>query len=228
VPLGPDYLTGEGPDLRLEPWDNVFVREIPNWELQRNVVVKGEVRFPGVYTLTSPVETLVEVIGRAGGLKETAYPNGFSLVRERDGIGRIALDLRRALRDPGSNDNVILFHGDSLFVPEEPKTVSVRGAVGWPTSLVYEDGQSIGDYVDRAGGTTEQADRKQIRIVYSTGAAARVKRLWFDPEVHPGSTIYVPPKEEGQGVQWGEVLRDSASILASMATVFLVVDRVGG
>lgn len=227
VPLGKDYLVGEGPDLRLEPWDNVFVREIPNWELQRNVTVRGEVRFPGVYTLTSPTETLVEVLDRAGGLKETAYPEGFSLVRERDRIGRVALNLEKALKDRDSNDNVILFDGDSLFIPEEPKTVTVRGAVGWPTSLVYENGKSIGDYVARAGGTTDQADRKQIRIVYSTGAAARVKKLWFDPDVRPGSTIYVPPKEEGAGIEWGDVFRDSASILASMATVFLVVDRVG-
>jgi protein involved in polysaccharide export with SLBB domain len=227
VPLGPDYLEGTGPDLQLAPWDNVFVREIPNWELQRNVKIGGEVMFPGTYTLRSPVDKLSDVIARAGGLKDTAYPGGFSLVRKREDIGRIALDLEKALKNPGSNDDLILFDGDSLFVPEEPKTVTVAGAVGWPTSLLYQKGRSIGEYVSQAGGTTEKADPGHIRIVYSTGAAARVKRFWFDPEVLPGSTIQVPPKEEGTGIAWGEVFRDTAQVLASMATVVLVLDRVG-
>jgi len=226
VPLGANYLETTRGDLRLEPWDNVFVREIPNWELQRNVRIEGEVLFPGVYTLRTPLDKLSDVIARAGGLKETAYPGGFSLVRKKDGIGRIALDLEEALRRPDSNDDLILFDGDSLYVPEEPKTVTVAGAVGYPTSLLYESGKSIGDYVSMAGGTTEEADAGHTRIIYSTGAAARVKRFWFDPEVLPGSTIQVPPKKEEGGVDWGEVFRDTAQILASMATVVLVVDRV--
>ncbi|MCA9751623.1 MAG: SLBB domain-containing protein, partial [Gemmatimonadetes bacterium] len=226
VPLGEDYLARTGDEFPLEPWDQVFVREIPNYELQRNVRVAGEVRFPGAYTLRHPRETLAEVVERAGGLKSTAYPDGFVLFREKEGLGRVALNLNKALRDRGSNDNVILFAGDSLFVPEEPKTVTVRGEVGWPTSLVYEKGHSIGDYIANAGGTTNQADRGQTRIVYTTGAAARVKKFWFDPPVQPGSTIIVPRKEEGRPVQWGNILRDSAAILASLATVVLVADQV--
>jgi protein involved in polysaccharide export with SLBB domain len=227
VPLGEDYLSTSGNDFHLEPFDNVFVRERPNYELQRNVTVRGEVRFPGVYSLVNQRETVSEVIGRAGGLKETAYAKGFQLFRTRDDVGRIALDLEAALKDPRSPDNIILFGGDSLYVPEEPKTVTVKGEVGYPTSLVYEPGLSIGDYVANAGGLTDKADKGQIRIVYSTGAAARVKRLWPDPEVQPGSTIIVPQKNEDAGVNWGEVIRDTTSILASLATVVLVVDRVG-
>ena len=104
--------------------------------------------------------------------------------------------------------------------------MTVEGAVGWPTSLLFEGGKSIGDYVEMAGGPTEQADEGRIRIVYSTGAAARVKRFWFDPDVKPGSTIQVPPKQEDSGIAWGEVLRDTAQILASTATMVLVIDRV--
>ena len=227
VPLGEGYLSRTGDDFLLEPYDNVFVRWIPNYELQRNVAVTGEVRFPGMYTLRSPLDRLSQVLERAGGLKTTAFPEGFALYRKKDDLGRVALDLTKALKDPGSNDDVILFAGDSLFIPEEPKTVTVRGQVGFPTSLVYEKGMSIGDYITRAGGTTEKADRGQIRVVYSTGAAARVKKLWFDPPVQPGSTILVPAKEEGNGIAWGNVLRDSASILASLATVALVADKIG-
>jgi protein involved in polysaccharide export with SLBB domain len=223
--MGDDYLSGDASRFRLMPYDNVFIREKPYYEFQRNVVVRGEVRYPGVYSLQSPRETVAEIIERAGGLKPTAFPEGFALTRSKDDLGRVALDLERALKKPDSNDNIILFAGDSLFVPEEPKTVTVRGAVGYPTSLVYSRGWSIGDYIDRAGGTNEKADKGQVRVVYSTGAAARVKRLWFDPEVLPGSTIIVPEKSSS-GTDWGTVIRETTSVLASLATVALVVDRV--
>lgn len=227
VPLGSDGIQGTEADFALQPFDNVFVREQPYYELQRNVVITGEVRFPGVYTLTNPRERLSAMIQRAGGLKETAFPDGFTLTREKNKIGRVALNLRKALEDPSSNDNIVLFAGDSLFVPEEPKTVAVTGEVGYPTSLVHVPGWSVGDYVSRAGGADEDADRGQTRVIYSTGAAARVRKLWFDPEVRPGSTIVVPKKPEGEGVNWGNVVRDTTSILASLATVLLVVDKAG-
>jgi protein involved in polysaccharide export with SLBB domain len=225
VSMGDDYLSGDASRFRLMPYDNVFIREKPYYELQRNVAVRGEVRYPGVYTLQNPRETVAEIIERAGGLKPTAFPEGFALTRSKDDLGRVALDLERALKKPDSNDNIILFAGDSLFVPEEPRTVTVRGAVGYPTSLVYSRGWSIGDYIERAGGTNEKADKGQVRVVYSTGAAARVKKLWFDPEVLPGSTIIVPEKSSS-GTDWGTVIRETTSVLASLATVALVVDRV--
>ncbi|NNE44969.1 MAG: hypothetical protein HKN12_12240 [Gemmatimonadetes bacterium] len=175
--------------------------------------------------MTSPTETIAEVIERAGGLKDSAFPDGFQMYRKQDGLGRVALNLKEALRKPKSKDNVVLFAGDSLYVPQEPKTVTVKGEVGYPTSLVYDSGWGIGDYIARAGGTTEKADRGQTRVIYTTGAAARVKKFWWDPDVLPGSTIVVPAKEE-DNVDWGGVFRDSTSILASLATVALVLSQV--
>jgi protein involved in polysaccharide export with SLBB domain len=226
VPLGRDYLAHGQGSVELAPFDNVFVREQPEYELQRNVTVGGEVVFPGIYSLQHPQETLAEVIARAGGLTPRAFPKGFTMYRNKDGIGSVALDLERALKSRRSKDNVTLFAGDSLYVPEQPKTVTVSGEVGYPTSFVYDGSWSIGDYIDRAGGTTDKADTGQIRVVYSTGAAARVRRWWRDPHVQPGSQIIVPRKEEKEGIPWGSVVRDSASLLASVATVILVMDQV--
>src|SRR5262249_23950195 len=55
-------------DAILHPYDNVFVRRQPGFELQRNVAVSGEVQFPGRYTLTSKGEKVSSIIARAGGL----------------------------------------------------------------------------------------------------------------------------------------------------------------
>jgi len=49
--------------------------------MPRTVVLTGEVRFPGRYTLLTRTERLSDVIQRAGGLTEHAYANGIRFFR---------------------------------------------------------------------------------------------------------------------------------------------------
>lgn len=227
VEVGRDFpRAAELPGFILHNHDQVFVRKQPSWELQQNVAVEGEVRFPGSYTILRPDERLAEVIARAGGLTPTAFLEGFQLIRAEDGVGRISIDLERALSNRNSQDNLILVEGDTLRIPKRPMTVRVSGAVGLPTSLVYEDGAGIGHYVGNAGGYLDTAKKSEAKVIYSTGRAAKVKRLWFDPKPEPGSVIVVPPKTPQEGVDWGETIKDVTAILASLATTYLVIDRI--
>lgn len=226
VAVGPAFLASPGDvAFLLENHDLVFVRRVPHWELHRVVQVAGEVRFPGTYSLQSPTETLVDVLGRAGGLLDTAYPAAFRLER-KEGVGQVSVDLDRALRKPKSPDNLILRDGDRLTVPERPMTVSVAGAVGFPTSLVFQPGQGIGDYIDDSGGYTDQAKKGETTVIYATGRAAKVKRWWPDPDVEPGARIVVPAKSPDAGIDWGSTIRSVTAIVASLATTVLVVDRL--
>jgi polysaccharide export outer membrane protein len=214
------------PEFALQNHDNVFVRRQPYWELQRNVTVEGEVLFPGTYTLMSPVDRVSDILERAGGLLETAYPDGFQLQREKDDIGRVSVNLSKALADYDSDDNLILSEGDTLRVPERLNTVRVSGAVGLPTSLVFQQGKGISYYVDNAGGYLDTAKKGEVKVIYSTGRAAKVKRFRRDPRPEPGSVIIVPAKGEEEGIDWGETIKDVTSILASLATTYLVIDRI--
>lgn len=227
VDVAPDFLeTGELPDFPLKNHDLVLVRSEPFWELQRNVVVQGEVLFPGAYTLRSATETLTDVLERAGGLLDTAYPEGFRLQRPEGGVGRVSVDLAHALQHPRGEQDILLADGDVLTVPERPTTVKITGAVGLATSLVYRPGKGIGYYIDNAGGFLDVAKPRETTIVYSTGRAAKVRRLWFDPPVRPGSHIHVPERVAGEGTNWGGVIKDTTAILASLATTYLVIDRI--
>lgn len=227
VPVGEDFLEApELPAFRLRKHDNVFVRRQPRWELQRNVTVEGQVLFPGRYTLQTSTERLAEVIGRAGGLLATAYPEGFRLLRVEENVGLVSVDLRRALDRPGSDDNIVLRAGDTLIVPERPMTVRVSGAVGFPTSLVYQRGKGIDHYVENAGGYLDEAKKGDVRIVYSTGRSAKVKRFAPDPRPEPGAHIIVPARRPEEGIDWGATIADVTQILASLATTYLVVDRI--
>jgi len=56
--------------------DRLFVRKIPGYEPNRLVLIEGEVRFPGQYSLTDKNETLWSLLSRAGGFTPKAFPTG--------------------------------------------------------------------------------------------------------------------------------------------------------
>ena len=52
VPISDDYgIHSVDSSFALQKYDQVFVREVPDWQLQRNVTVTGEVMYPGMYSL---------------------------------------------------------------------------------------------------------------------------------------------------------------------------------
>jgi len=67
-------------DIPLEMNDYIFVRSIPEWQLYRRVELKGEVLFPGEYTIKRG-ESISSLIERAGGFTEKAYLKGAILTR---------------------------------------------------------------------------------------------------------------------------------------------------
>lgn len=81
APFPPPPGTGASADVRLEPYDNVFVRRQPGWERPRNVALTGEVRFPGRYTILRKDERLADLLARAGGLLPRAFDNGIEFYR---------------------------------------------------------------------------------------------------------------------------------------------------
>ncbi len=67
---------------KLMPFDEVFIRTSPNYELQQFVTMQGQLVFPGVYGLEKKDERLSELVARAGGLNNQAYPQGAKLIRK--------------------------------------------------------------------------------------------------------------------------------------------------
>jgi protein involved in polysaccharide export with SLBB domain len=71
----------ETADLLLSEHDNVRISKIPRWDSLWSVRLEGEVRFPGDYRIRRG-ETLREVLARAGGLTDAAFPEGAIFLRE--------------------------------------------------------------------------------------------------------------------------------------------------
>lgn len=76
-------MDGSDDNIKLQPFDELTVRRIPNWAeaTDRYVTLKGEFVFPGTYPI-SKGERLSSVIARAGGFTDLAYLKGTRFTRE--------------------------------------------------------------------------------------------------------------------------------------------------
>ena len=70
-------------DVPLKPGDILTIHQITGWnEIGQSVTIKGQVKFPGSYGFQEG-ERLSSVLRRAGGMRDTAYPEGAVLIREQ-------------------------------------------------------------------------------------------------------------------------------------------------
>jgi polysaccharide export outer membrane protein len=65
----------------LKPYDSLSIKPIPSWRAGESIEISGEVNFPGTYVIR-PGEKLSEIIKRAGGLTERAFPDGAMFTRK--------------------------------------------------------------------------------------------------------------------------------------------------
>jgi polysaccharide biosynthesis/export protein len=68
-------------NLRLEPFDTLSIKEITAWTDQETITLRGQVKFPGRYSV-KPGETLKSVLMRAGGLTQYAFADGSVFTRK--------------------------------------------------------------------------------------------------------------------------------------------------
>ncbi len=230
-PSNGDGVQATASDFTLQRYDNVFIRRVPGWELQRTVTVTGEVGFPGVYALQRKDERLSDVIERAGGLTSEAYEAAVRFFRrqktrgqEGDTLSRVNVDLPKVLGSPEGREDLILMDGDSIHIPEYLPTVRVEGAVLFPVSVLYEPGASLDYYVENAGGYARDGDKGRTRVEYANGSVRTVNKFLIfrsKPRPGPGSRVFVPAQPESPAINWQAV----TAVLTTSVTVYALLRR---
>ena len=231
-PPGMPVQAGNTPDVTLRPYDNVLILEQPDWNLQRTVILSGEVRFPGTYALTSKGERLSDLLKRAGGLTDQAYADGVSFYRRKASLGRIGIDLPRVLKNERFRDNLLLQDGDSVHIPQFTAVVDVRGAVNSPVAVAYVPGQDLNYYIGAAGGLTRRAEGKRAYVVQPNGKVESISARVFLPDGQPepraGSVVIVPERDPTERRDYTAIAAAAAQIAASLvAVVALIVNSRG-
>jgi polysaccharide export outer membrane protein len=126
--------------------------------------------------------------------------------------GRVVINLR----DPNQL-NIPLESGDRIEVPRLTGTVQVIGEVYNATGIAYEEGLSLKDYLEMAGGPKPTANIREIYIRRASGKVEKGNirgtsgKIGGSVKIKPGDTIIVPEKIEIGRSGW-EVLAFTADI----------------
>src|SRR6266571_1454676 len=217
------------PEVGLQPYDNVLIQPQPEFDFQRTVTVTGEVRYPGTYSLRTKSDKLAEIIGRAGGLTRQAYPEGIRFVRAANNVGRINVDLKRALQDTASRYDIMLQRGDVIEIPEYQPAVKVGGAVNSPGSVLWKQGADLQYYLDGAGGFTYRADKGRVSVQYANGEVRTRRKTLFgtrDPRPGPGSEVFVPVRDTTARANTAQLFTSIVQIIASTVTAIYVIKHL--
>jgi protein involved in polysaccharide export with SLBB domain len=158
----------EAAHVLLKPYDQVFVRKNPTFELQQNVQLEGLIKYPGLYPRLDKYERLSSYIDRAGGFKDNANLAGAVLYRSKNEFIRerivettimdttglleagniiqakklleqpVSIDLYKALKYRNSKHDIVLQEGDRIVVPEINPFVSIQGRVQAPLKIAFD------------------------------------------------------------------------------------------
>jgi polysaccharide export outer membrane protein len=148
--------------------------------------------------------------------------------------GRVVVKLEDLEDFRGSKYDLELEDGDTLMIPLTPGVVYVIGEVFNRTSLLYEEGRTVSYYLDKVGGMTREADKKQVSVVKADGSVVSVeqgnrgrlvfwdsqRKSWLfggfmSMEMDPGDTIVVPRKMDH--FFWMKTTKDMTQIIFQIA-----------
>ena len=212
-----------GKTFYIEPFDVINVRYSKGYTTQKNVSIKGEVKYQGAYVLKNKNERISDLIQRAGGLTEYAFIKGAVLIRKVEGAnGNVAIDLEAILKNKGALIDMYLKEGDMLSIPSELETIKVTGVVIKPSLIQFKKGKSLKSYVEKSGGFAENAKKAKIYVSYANGDIKTTKHFLFIkryPKLAPGATIFVPAKPVKEKMSTGELL----GITTSIATLGILI-----
>ena len=140
---------------------------------------------------------------------------------ELGNIYYVGIDLEAALRNPGSDADIVLREGDQLIIPEYNNTVRISGDVMYPNTVSYVKGKGAKYYIEQAGGYGEKAKKRKTYIVYMNG---QVKKTSSSSSIEPGCEIIVPTKQKNQ-FQLQNIL-SIATTSASLATMIASIANI--
>ena len=195
----------------LQPFDEISIYPNKNYIKIENVRIMGEVIFPGSYTLNDNKTSLQDLIDRSGGYSNRAFEEGIKIFRDSSQV-------------VWSNLKFNLFPGDSIYVPQKPGVVSVKGEIYNPGYIEFRNNLSLKDYINSAGGFTPKADQDKVIIIYPNGNVKR-KNFFFYPKVKEGSTILVNEKDVSEPFDWLSLAATTINLSTSIATILVLINQ---
>lgn len=248
-PLAAALSGDESADPVLTEYDRVLIRRIPEWQIGPSVEVRGEVRFPGVYTITRDSTRLSEVLRLAGGFTKNALLREARLIRPSS---RVRFDKEYERLKTMRREEMSDLEYEYLVMKESQNVGQVvvdfyrLWVLGDSTQdVILRDGDIID--VPRAPKVIEVTGRvaRPGGVLYKPGAGVeyylaqaggvawdghrkRIKVIKSTGEVLddedvrellPGDIIWVPRKPDRD---WWQIVRDVVGVAYQITIMYLV------
>jgi protein involved in polysaccharide export with SLBB domain len=149
-------------------------------------------------------------------------------LRSQPASGRLVIHITADIDSWANTDaDIEVRQGDVLTIPKRPGFVLVSGQVYNASALTFVPGKPASWYLERAGGPSEFAARKEIFIIRANGlVVGRRSGAWSDSHVlstklEAGDVVVVPQKIVGASQFWRNLL--TVAQIASSAAITAVV-----
>ena len=251
-----DYPDDQTVNIPLKAGDYIFVRARPQFQQHRLVLIIGEVRHEGSYSIELGETNLSDLIRRAGGftpeasleeavvirkppenekdaeferlqkipaadMREDEYE--YFKARSREKIGMMVVDFKRLFLEGDSTQDIIMREGDRIEVPKEKNYIRIIGRVNNPGNVIFHEGWSYMDYINTIGGFGWRADDGDVRVVKARTGELVDAGDQEDYELEPGDTIWVP---EVPKTQFWEVAFTALGVISQIAGIVGIVIAV--
>lgn len=195
-----------------------------------NILVTGNAKNPGIYTLTGN-SNILHAIFAAGGISEFGSLREVNLIRDNKVIE--SLDVYDLLIEGKYNIEKRLRSGDVIFVQPRKNIVTIDGAVNRPAKYEASDGQNLNSIINYANGITRNADRENIsleRILDGTLKTIPVRNdIQFKSiKAEDGDLIYIREYPYRQAKISGAVLKPGSYTMAAGETINDLIQKAGG
>ena len=149
------------------PGDEYYVDKILD-RFKNRVRINGAVFRPGEFELTEGL-TLTELINKAEGLKEDAFPNRGYITRTKNNLTTEIISFNTAGIVSGRENDISLKREDIITIPsifelKEEYSLTIDGEVRNPGTFDYAENITLEELIIKAGGLKESATPKRVEV----------------------------------------------------------------
>lgn len=194
-----------------------------------NVLITGNIQFPGIYTLSGN-SNILQILNIAGGVNENGSLR--NIIIKRSGKEDRKIDLYNALIFGDLEDLTYLESGDSIYI--EPVKNLVRAGYGFNNTAVFElkDNETIGDLVNFAGGLKIESQNNMLKIVRFENGSFNSYDIdssqYKDYKIKNLDSIYAFKEQIGTVEISGNVKLPGNYSISSSDRLLDIIQRAGG
>ncbi len=131
-----------------------------------------------------------------------------------------------SLAGASSVNDILLEPGDVIRIPRTSKLVMVHGDVLFPSAMAFQEGRTVEEYIEQAGGFTQSRRNTNVLLLHRDGSFQKVKSGDLDSkrvQMVPGDEIFVLPRVATKHIQ---IASDIINIFYQLALSAGVVLRL--